>query len=333
MRFEETSVGFPGVKQRMRFLSLSLVGWFACLMLILAGTLQAQQSFGTPSNEPPNEDRFVYKQVPDIEIETTSGSQTSLAAFWQQKPVLLTMIFTRCAGVCSPFLHSLRSATSDAGGLGNDYRVLVLSFDPKDTISDMQIMADSIGVKSDPGWTFGITSPADIRRLAAASGFWFQWDSSIQQYDHPSLVVAIDRGRVIRMLAGATVPATSLREVVQELRGKFVASYAMAGKVAFRCFEYDPQSGRYSLDWGVLLMLLPATGSILATMWAFFFSSQWRPPARVILHDGGALPPFPTGYRSVGFVPLSGTEDNAQPDLAGIYAPTAVRPIKIREER
>ena len=55
------------------------------------------------------------------------------------------------------------------------------------------------------------------------------------------------------------------------MRGKFVASYAIAGKVAFRCFEYDPQSGRYSLDWGVLLMLLPAAGGILATIWAFFF--------------------------------------------------------------
>ena len=45
----------------------------ACLVLILAGLLQAQQSFGSPSNEPPNEDQYVYKQVPDIQIKTTSG--------------------------------------------------------------------------------------------------------------------------------------------------------------------------------------------------------------------------------------------------------------------
>ena len=166
---------------------------------------------------------------------------------------------------------------------------MVLSFDPKDSISDMQMMADSaISVKSRSELDFWHRLSRRHSPAGGSSGFWFQWDSSIQQYDHPSLVVAIDRGHVIRMLSGATVPATSLREVVQELRGKFVASYAMAGKVAFRCFEYDPQSGRYSLDWGVLLsMLLPATGSVLATMWAFFFSSQWRPPARVILHHGG----------------------------------------------
>jgi hypothetical protein len=58
-------------------------------------------------------------------------------------------------------------------------------------------------------------------------------------------------------------------EVAQELRGKFVSSHALAGKVAFRCFEYDPNRGRYILDWGVLLMLLPATCALLSVAWAF----------------------------------------------------------------
>jgi len=74
----------------------------------------------------------------------------------------------------------------------------------------------------------------------------------------------------VRMLAGADVPNASLREVVQELRGKFVASYALTGKVAFRCFEYDPNSGRYTMDWGLLLMLVPAIFAVLTVVWAFF---------------------------------------------------------------
>jgi len=312
-----------GVQQPIRRLRLSRVGWPACFVLILSGLLQAQQSFGSPSTGPPNEDQYVYKQIPDIQITTTSGSQTPLSTFWQQKPVLLTMIFTRCAGVCSPFLHSLKSAATDAGGIGIDYRVVVLSFDPSDNVTDMQRMADSIGVRSDPNWTFGIASPSDIQRLAAASGFWFQWDSSIQQYDHPSLVVAVDRGRVVRMLTGATVPSASLREVVQEMRGKFVASYAIAGKVAFRCFEYDPQSGRYSLDWGVLLMLLPAAGGILATIWAFFFSPQPRPPSRAIIRYTWPFPRFPRSYEKGGLVPLASTMVNAEPTHGVMHVTTA----------
>jgi hypothetical protein len=76
------------------------------------------------------------------------------------------------------------------------------------------------------------------------------------------------------MLAGTNVPNASLREVIQEFRGRFVASYALAGKVAFRCFEYDPNRGAYRLDWGLLLMLLPATCAVLAVVWAFFLNSR-----------------------------------------------------------
>jgi protein SCO1 len=241
-----------------------------CLAILLAGSVHAQESFGAKSEQPPNEDRYIYKQLPDIAIRTTHTPAIRLSSIWRDEPILLTMIFTRCGGICSPFLRSLKAA---AVGVGRDYRVLVLSFDPHDTAADMDAMANDLGVKSDPGWIFGVASPSDIKRLAAASGFWFQWDPSIQQYDHPSVLVAVDRGKVVRMLAGANVPSASLREVAQELRGKFVASYALAGKVAFRCFEYDPNRGSYSLDWGVLLMLLPATGSLFATVWAFSFTS------------------------------------------------------------
>ncbi|HKV81545.1 MAG TPA: SCO family protein [Candidatus Sulfotelmatobacter sp.] len=214
-------------------------------------------------------------------------ADTQLSAIWRSKPLLLTMVFTRCAGVCSPFLHSLKSAVSEAGGLGADYRVLVLSFDPKDTVADMKMMAESLGVKSNPDWIFGVASPSDIRKVSAATGFWFQWDRPLEQYDHPAVVVAIDRGRVVRMLAGATVPPASLSEIVQELRGKFVASYVLPGKVAFRCFEYDPNSGRYALDWGVILLLLPGTLAMLATGCVFFSASR---PRRDTLISADGLP-------------------------------------------
>jgi hypothetical protein len=174
---------------------------------------------------------------------------------------------------------------SEAGGLSADYRILVLSFDPKDSVADMDMMADSLGVKSDPGWIFGTAAPSDIARLAATTGFWFQWDQPTEQYDHPAVVVTIDRGKVVRMLMGATVPRASLSEVVQELRGKFVASYALPGKVAFRCFEYDPSSGRYTLDWGVLLMLLPSVLAIFATACIFFPGGRPLPATNISPND------------------------------------------------
>ncbi len=256
----------PGKQSGIRLARLALA---LCFALSFAGGLWAQQSVGKPSDQPPNEDFYLYKQVPDISVQSKPGSTIQLSQIWQDKPVLLTMVFTRCTGVCSPFLNSLKSAAAAAGGLGADYRVVVLSFDPKDSIADMNRMAEDLGLKSNAAWIFGVASPLEIRRLAEATGIWFRWDASAQQYDHPAVVVAIQQGRVVRMLAGATVPVTGLMEVIQELRGKFVASYALPGKVAFRCFEYDPRSGHYTLDWGLLLMILPATLAILVTAWIF----------------------------------------------------------------
>ena len=87
----------------------------AALLLFPRLATFAQDSFGKPSPEPPNEERYVYKQIPDIAITTQSGVE-NLSAIWREKPVLLTMVFSRCARACSPFLRSLRSAISDAGG-------------------------------------------------------------------------------------------------------------------------------------------------------------------------------------------------------------------------
>ena len=51
---------------------------------------------------------------------------------------------------------------------------------------------------------------------------------------------------------------------MQELRGKFVDSYAIA------------DTGRYTIDWGLVLMLLPATAALLATGWVFFLLPSSR---------------------------------------------------------
>lgn len=246
----------------------------SCLLLTLAGRVEAQSSMGTASAEPPDEAAYVYKQLPDVPVLGAGADTTRLSALWQDRPVLLVMVFSRCAGTCSPFLRSLKSAVSEAGGAGSAYRIVVLSFDQADTAADVEAMGANAGIRPNTGWVFGIAPPSDIRRLAEATGFWFRWDPTTAQYDHPSMVVAVDRGRVLRMLVGATVSGTELSEIVQEFGGKFVPAYALPGKLAFRCFEYDPTSGRYSLDWGLLLLFLPGGFAVAATMSVFHRASS-----------------------------------------------------------
>ena len=80
----------------------------------------------------------------------------------------------------------------------------------------------------DANWTFAVAAPADVRRLAAAAGFWFDWDEARQQFDHPAMLAGIRDGRLVRLLVGGMVSSGRLDELVREVSGEFVAELPAA---------------------------------------------------------------------------------------------------------
>ena len=240
----------------------------ACALGSLVAVHDAADAF--PAAGPdgaPDEAWYVNRPVPDIVIRTTAG-EMPLSAMWNRRPLLLTLVFTRCAGVCTPYLRALRSADEALGSPSDVHRV-VLSFDPRDSAADMARTAEHLMVAGSEGWTLGVASPADIERLSRALGFWFDWDEERQQFDHPAMVAGIRAGRVARLLIGGTVSRARLGEVVREARGQFVASYPLPGRTRFRCFEYDPATGEAYLSWGILVLVVPALGALATTLLVF----------------------------------------------------------------
>ncbi len=245
----------------LKALSLARHRHLAAALLLLEVSLAGAQ----PAIEGlPNEARYLGRLVPDVSLRTAAGD-TTLQRQSSGQPLLLALVFSRCAGVCSPFLASLRSAQEVVGGRGASYRTLVVSFDPRDSLRDMDALAERLGLAQARDWSFGVADAAAVQRLAEAIGFWFAWDAERKQFDHPALLVGVREGRVARLLVANQVEAARLQEVVRELRGEFVPAYPLPGRVAFRCFEYDPASGRYLMGPGFLLLLLPATLAVLFT--------------------------------------------------------------------
>lgn len=242
----------------------------SALWLVLAGGLVCAQPTPVPPEllQPPDENRYVGREVPDVLLLRQPEPAVPLSGLWKQRPVLFTFVFTRCAGICSPFLHSLKATTAKVGGAGKDYQIVVASFDPRDGPDTMTAIAGDLGLAKDPGWTFAALSTNDVQRLAPALGFWYRWDESSQQFDHPAMLVAIDRGRTVRLLVGGEVSPVRLQEVLDQLRGKLVSIYPLPGKVAFRCFDYNTD-GRLRIHRGILLMLLPGVSAAGLTLWIF----------------------------------------------------------------
>src|SRR5262249_22324007 len=131
--------------------------------LLVAAGLAAGASARDPRSVPPDEDRFLNRTLPDIALTTARGQTVTLASISRGRPLLFTFVFTRCAGVCSPFLASWRTAERSIV-TSRPFHRLVLSFDPRDTPDDLLALAHHLGVEASADWTFAVAAPRDVRR-------------------------------------------------------------------------------------------------------------------------------------------------------------------------
>ncbi len=224
---------------------------------------------GPPSAVFREEARLTDHVLPDAELRLSGGRVTRLSTLWSDRPLLLTFFYRQCAGTCIPALVLIRDATARAGGLGRDYRVLALSFAESDTAADMQAQAAALSLQHDPNWLFAVASTQDTQRIADSLGFWFRRDLVSGQYDHPTLLVAVNQGRVAHALLGYPISQERLGELVWELRGRFVPYYRLPGQTWLRCFEFNGRTGAMRPDWGMLLLLAPGTLAMVVAVVVF----------------------------------------------------------------
>ncbi len=212
----------------------------------------------------PDEADLIGREVPDVRLRFADGGEGRLSELWAQRPVFLTFVFTRCAGICSPYLGLLRDTVDQVGGAGDRYQMVVVSFDSRDRPEDMLGLARHHGLENDPGWTFA--APADEESLKALCGsldFDFRWDDRRQQFNHPAITAVLRGGKFVRLSVGGEIAPGRFKEMLADARGEFVAMYPEPGAkgALFRCFDYDPERG-FSPNWGMLLLVLPAVAAV-----------------------------------------------------------------------
>ncbi len=222
------------------------------------------------------EQRLLERGVPDITLRLADGQVARISDLAGDRPLLVTFFYRRCTGVCTPFLESVRDAVREVGGLNVDYRVLALSFEGTDTAADVRAQADALGLLHTPGWSFAVAEHDALARVTAALDFRYRRDPATGQYDHAALLAAVDRGRVVRALLGGPGDSERLRAMVWELRGNFVPFYKIPGQTPIACFTFDPRTGEVRLDWGLLLLVLPALAAIGATLVTFLGCARRR---------------------------------------------------------
>ena len=249
--------------------------------LVALGVLLPAWAAAVPADTPALvEHRLTGRILPDIRVTLDDGRQLRLSGLWRDRPLLLTFYYRRCPGICTPFLEGVRDAIGAVGGLERDYRVLALTLDDTESVADLRAQARAFDVLDAPGWSFAVTTPEQLARVTDALGFRFQRDPGTRQYDHEALLVGVERGRVLRALSGAVGERPRLRELLWELRGRFVAMYSIPGRTVLRCLSFDPVTGRVQLDWGLLILLLPGSAAVLIALGLFTGAGRDAVPPR-----------------------------------------------------
>lgn len=206
------------------------------------------------------EETNIYETIYDAPLYISGEQQTSFTALYRQKPVLVALIFTRCAGICSPFLLELKDNLQLADD--KSFNILVVSFDPRDNLEDMNNMAQRFGLENNPQWIFAVTD--SIEQLNQSIGFHPIWDNETGQYDHDALLVGINKeGYITKKLIGIR-QKHDLDLLIASVNNIFSPTYRLPNKNSlFSCFNYDPKTGKNTPGLGLLFIALPAVLTVL----------------------------------------------------------------------
>ena len=250
--------------------------------------------------KPPDESRLFGRKVPDVGLRYADGSSGRLSELWAERPVFVTLVFSRCAGICSPYLGLLKQTVEQVGSSGESYQMVVVSFDSRDGPEEMMALAKHHGLQADRGWTFAApASQEELTALCQSLDFDFRWDDERQQYNHPAVTVALRAGEFARISVGGEISPGRFKEMLSDALGEFVAIYPAPGQrgALFRCFDYDPQRG-FTPNWGMLLLILPgiaaltlAAGMFLAARFVGSPGRQTRDPSHLDIQRERKLKP------------------------------------------
>jgi protein SCO1/2 len=202
----------------------------------------------------------VGQALPAVTFVDPRGRPVTLAQF-RGKPLIVSMIYTSCPGIC-PMITEYLAEAVDMGEkvLGSaSFNVITVGFDvDADTPARMRMFAASHGEK-DANWMFLSGDDESIAALAEATGFAFE--KTPWGFDHATQVSIVDAAGLVRaQVYGADFAPQFLVEPLKRL----VLGYdqpvdsleRVVDRIRFFCTVYDPKSGRYRFDYAPIIALV-----------------------------------------------------------------------------
>lgn len=196
-------------------------------------------------------DQRLNHHVPlDLLFVDENGRDVKLGDYFGKRPVLLAMVYYECPMLCTQVLNgvtgALKTLTFD---VGKEFDVVAVSINPKEgpglAAQKKAAYLERYGrPQTAHGWHFLTGREENIKKLAAAVGFRYEYDESIQQYAHGAGVeVLTPKGVIARYFYGIEYAPRDLRLGIIEAADEKIGS--PIDTALLLCFHYDPTTGKY----------------------------------------------------------------------------------------
>jgi protein SCO1/2 len=202
----------------------------------------------------------------DAMIVNESGDTMTLGDI-MDKPTILSFVYYRCPGICSPLMDGLADVI-DATDLllGTDFQVLTISFDAREgTVLAVNKKNNYLNLmkkkeEAKKGWMFFTSDSANIKALTESTGF--RYKPTGNDFIHAaSIIILSPEGKITRYMNGIYfLPFELKMSLVDAADGK---SAPTINRVLLFCYSYDPAGQNYVFNVtkvsGVIIIFLGLT--------------------------------------------------------------------------
>lgn len=195
-----------------------------------------------------DEARHLGAELPDVAFATEQGAYALRHAV-AERPTIVVLGYYGCRGVCPTTLRLLADALRD---VRTPHRVLVLSFDARDTLESLRAARAELGAAA-ADWTFGLLGADASARLTSALGYRTLFIERDRTYAHPNALVFVSpAGRVTRYLAAAQPQPRDVELALAEANAGAARAGSLIEQLRLACYTFDPTRSRYALHPVVL---------------------------------------------------------------------------------
>lgn len=213
----------------------------------------------------------------EIKFKNEKGEEVVLSQFFTKgHPVVLTMAYSKCPGLCGVVLNALLDSMKGLDWTpGEQYTVVNVSLDPEETVELSNEKKESYvkaftrpgqEQKINEGWHFLTGSEANIKRLASEIGFGYKWVEEEAQFAHGAAAfVLTPEGIISRILYGISYRSADLKLSLLEASNGKIGT--IVDRIILFCYQYNPQLRKYSLG----IMRIVQVGALFTTLFLMIF--------------------------------------------------------------